>query len=246
MDNVTAAKELIGLLDLTSLNKDDTETSISKLCQKAQTPYGNTAAVCIYPKFISLAKQKLQGTDIKIATVVNFPQGGNKCDILAQEVWYALSQEADEIDAVLPYRDFLAGNMNVVNDFFTTLLTQITPKKTPLKIIIESGELAHAGKIANATKLCIEKGASFVKTSTGKSKISATPEAANIILETIRDSGKNVGFKASGGIREFEEARKYLILSEVILGEGWATPEHFRIGASSLLNNLLSKLNGEQ
>lgn len=242
MDNVTAAKELIGLLDLTSLNKDDTETSISKLCQKAQTPYGNTAAVCIYPKFISLAKQKLQGTDIKIATVVNFPQGGNNFDILAQEVWYALSQEADEIDAVLPYRDFLAGNMNVVNDFFTTLLTQINPKKTPLKIIIESGELAHAGKIANATKLCIGKGASFVKTSTGKSKISATPEAANIILETIASGRRNVGFKASGGIKTTEDAKQYLTLANSIMGGKWINKKNLRIGASSLLDDLIQTI----
>ncbi len=242
-DNELAAR-LIGCLDLTSLNRDDTEEKIDLLCQKALTPFGHVAAVCVYPEWVAFARKKLKKTPIKIATVVNFPEGSNDFKQMKEEIKKGLGGGADEIDAVFPYHDFLAGNMDTCRRFLE--IVQRECAKHTSKIILETGELKHTSTIAAATSLCLEYDINFIKTSTGKTPISATIGAANIILETIRDSGKNVGFKASGGIREFEEARKYLILSEVILGEGWATPEHFRIGASSLLNNLLSKLNGEQ
>lgn len=187
--------------------------------------YGTTAAVCVYPEWVPLARKLLKKTPVKVATVVNFPAGGNDFKLMKDEIKKGLSGGADEIDAVFPYRDFLAGNTDSCRRFLDIIQRECG--KHTSKIILETGELNHVSTIAAAVKLCLEYDIDFIKTSTGKTPISATVGAANIILETIRDSGRDVGFKASGGIREFEEARKYLILSEVILGADWPDPGAF-------------------
>ena len=202
MDDVTAAKILIGCLDLTSLGDHDTEYRIEDLCAKADTPYGHVAAVCIWPQFIPLAKKKLKKTPVKIATVVNFPHGGSDFAKLRHEIRQALKAGADEIDAVFPYHDFLEGNLDVCDRFLDTVTE--TCGETTTKIILETGELAKASRIAEATRLCLNKGVGFIKTSTGKTPVSATPEAANIILETIAASRRKAGFKASGGIHTID------------------------------------------
>lgn len=237
MNDADAAKILIRCLDLTSLGDNDTPENIEALCNKACTPYGNVAAVCIYPRFIPQVKRLLHKAPIKIATVVNFPKGGFNLSRLKEEINSALSLGADEIDAVFPYQDFKSGNQDTTSAFLHTA-REACGKKT-LKIILETGELQKTSLIAKATQMCIEAGADFIKTSTGKSKISATPEAANAIFETIAASHQEVGFKASGGIKTIDEAKKYLILAHAVFGPKWITPHHFRIGASSLLNNLL-------
>ena len=238
MDDVTAAKQLIRLLDLTSLNSDDTENRIEKLCAKAITPYGNVAAVCVYPKFLPRAKSLLDGTNIKLATVVNFPDGSADMSKVRAETEYALEKGAMEIDAVFPYKNFLDGDYQTCADF-VALISKITGKKHPSKIILETGTIEKAALIAKATSICIDNGANFIKTSTGKTPISATPEAANIILETVASGRRNVGFKASGGIKTIDDAKKYLILADTIMGWKWIKPSNFRIGASSLLDNLI-------
>jgi deoxyribose-phosphate aldolase len=240
MRDFEAAELLIKCLDLTSLNKNDNETNITKLCKKAVTPYGNVAAVCVYPKFIPVVQKNLEDTDIKIASVVNFPEGGTNFKNIKEEIKKALGLGADEIDAVFPYKSFLNGDEKACNDFLEVVVKECKDKTT--KIILETGELKRSTLIAKAAKMCIEHGVTFIKTSTGKSEISATPEAANVILETIAQTVSDTGFKASGGIKTFEDARKYLVLSQVILGQNWAAPEHFRIGASSLLDDLLKTI----
>lgn len=240
MDDVIAAHTLIRLLDLTALNPDDTEYAIEDLCLKARSPYGSVAAVCIWPKFVPLAKKLLAKSDIKVATVVNFPKGDNNLNTLKKEIYQTLDAGANEIDTVFPYHDFLKKNYKVCETFVQTA-RELCEGKT-LKIILETGEIQNALKISEATKLCIEAGADFIKTSTGKTPISATPEAANIILETITESKRNVGFKASGGIRTIEDAKKYLVLATEIMGYKWVTPANMRIGASSLLNNLITTI----
>ncbi len=242
MDDCYTARRLIGCLDLTSLNPDDTEETIVRLCAKACTPYGHTAAVCVYPQWASVAKKHLKKTPVKIASVVNFPDGSSDIKRVKEEIKKAFGNGADEIDAVFPYRDFLAGNLDECRRFMEIVSRECS--KHTVKIILETGELKHVSTIAAATRFCLEYNVGFIKTSTGKTPVSATIGAANIILETIRDSGKNAGFKASGGIRDYEEARKYLILSEVILGKDWPDADHFRLGASSLLDDLL-KIAGE-
>lgn len=242
MDDVTAAEILIRSLDLTSLNPGDNEASITALCQRARTPAGNVAAVCVYPKFVILAKRLLKESGIKVATVVNFPQGNADLDLLKTEVTNALYYGADEIDTVFPYHEFLNGNTEFCEQYVKTA-SQLCGKKIPLKIIIESGELKYSSQIAKASRICIASGANFIKTSTGKTEVSATPEAANIILETIASGRRNVGFKASGGIKTIADAKKYLILANAIMGYKWISPKNFRIGASSLLDNLLEIIN---
>lgn len=240
MDNVTAAKYLIGHLDLTALDKTETSYSVAELCHRAQTPYGNTAAVCIPPQYIPTAKQELVNTGIRIATVVNFPDGQSSLKKVSSEIERALSAGADEIDAVFPYQEFLAGHLPPCADFLKTCRNLCTNKV--LKIILESGEYPNCTKIQEASLMALMASADFIKTSTGKTKISATYEAANIILETIHEGKYNAGFKASGGIRTTMDAKQYLILAEAVLGEQWIDTSTFRIGASSLLDDLLNTI----
>lgn len=239
MDDVSAARILIDSLDLTSLNPTDTDEKIKELCAKAVTPYGHTAAVCILPRFIPLAKNSLPA-DISVATVINFPAGTANITLLQKEIDTAVSLGADELDVVLPYNTFLRGDIDFCQKYLETARELCGRKK--LKIIIESGELKTVDNIKQAALLCIDVGADFIKTSTGKTEISATPEAANIILETIRQSKKHVGFKASGGIKTLDDAKKYLTLAQSIMGASWISPTHFRIGASSVLTNLLATI----
>lgn len=242
MDDVTAAKILIASLDLTSLNDDDNEYSIEKLCQRAITPYGNVAAVCVYPKFVPQARKLLKDTNIKIATVVNFPKGELDFNNLSQEIKEAIKFGADEIDAVFPYKTFLDGEFESCEKFLEVVAYECG-KKYRSKIILETGEIQKTSLIAKASRMCINQGVNFIKTSTGKTAVSATPEAANIILETIASSKKPVGFKASGGIKTFEDAKKYLTLANIILNSKWISSKNFRIGASSVLDELLNVIN---
>lgn len=239
MNDVEAARILISCLDLTSLGDKDTDIKIEELCRKAFTPYGNVAAVCVYPKFIPLVKRQLTDSGIKIATVVNFPKGGSSPDTVCTEIGNAQKLGADEIDAVFPYRRFLGGDEDYCRQYLREI-REACGKKHTLKVILETGEINKTSQIAHAAEMCLEAGADFIKTSTGKTKISATPEAANIILETIRAAHKNTGFKASGGIRTLEEAKKYLILVNAVMGPKATSPKRLRIGASSLLDDLLN------
>ncbi len=239
MNNVSAAKRLIRSLDLTSLNVGDTKAAITELCRRAATPVGNTAAVCVYAPFVPTAlKTAPQG--VKIATVVNFPDGGYDLKTTEHEIKKALKAGADEIDAVLPYKNLLAGEEETCRTFL--LMCRNACLSHTLKIIIESGELKSTSLIKKASQMVIDAGADFIKTSTGKTKVSATPEAANAILEVIKANDGKVGFKASGGIKTTEDAKKYLVLAEAILGAGWPAPDKFRIGASSVLADLLKTI----
>jgi len=238
MDNVTAAKLMLSCLDLTSLHDGDTEATIKEFCKLADTPYGNPAALCVFSRFLPTAKKEC--SDIKMATVINFPQGDNNINILEEEIPAAISRGADELDVVLPYRALLQGKIDEVKSYLKCARHLCGHKI--MKLIIESGELVSIDKIIKATTLGIEAKVDFIKTSTGKTKVSATPEVANIILETIKASGKDVGFKASGGIKNFLDAKSYLVLAQSIMGINWVKPEHFRLGASSLLADLLKTI----
>jgi deoxyribose-phosphate aldolase len=239
MTNIEAAKLLISLLDLTTLNDNNTNETVTKLCQKASSKYGNTASVCIYPQFILHAKNVLP-KDFKIATVINFPQGVANNTIMEKEIINAINLGADELDVVFPYRTFLEGNIDFCKEYLE--IARETCGNKILKIIIESGEIKNIINIKDAAQLCIDANADFIKTSTGKTDISATPEAANAILETIAQSGKNIGFKASGGIKTLFDAKTYLTLAQSIMGNDWLDQSHFRIGASSLLNDLIKTI----
>ncbi len=237
------AKEAISLMDLTTLNEDDTDAKVITLCHQAHSPAGDTAAVCIYPRFIPVARKTLkeQGTEhIRIATVTNFPHGNDDIDIALAETKAAVAYGADEVDVVFPYRALMAGDETAGYELVRACKEACGEKL--LKVIIESGELKEPALIRRASQIAIDAGANFIKTSTGKVPVNATLEAARIMLEVIREKDRNIGFKAAGGVKDAQAAKAYLDLAREILGDEWVDASHFRFGASSLLNNLLAEL----
>ncbi len=240
-----AASRAIRLMDLTSLNDDDHDARIIALCHQAQTPVGNTAAVCIYPRFVGLARLTLaaQGTpEVKVATVVNFPHGDDELDVVLAETRAALLDGADEIDLVIPWRALMAGDEAPARALVRGCKALCGARV--LKVIIESGELQEPALIRAASLLAIEEGADFIKTSTGKVAVNATPAACRTMLAAIAECGvqDRVGFKAAGGVKSAREAAEYLAMAAALFGEEWLVAERFRFGASSLLGQLLATL----
>lgn len=248
MDLQQAASRAIGLMDLTTLDDDDTGKKVITLCRNAHTPAGDTAAVCIYPRFIPIARNTLLANGnphIKIATVTNFPQGGDDTDTAVAETRAAVAYGADEVDLVFPYRALMAGNGDIGYEIVQACKA-VCGDKVLLKVIIESGELKTADLIRTACEISMKGGADFLKTSTGKVAVNATLKAAAVMLETIRKTNPAVGFKAAGGISTAADARAYMELAGQIVGKDWVTARHFRFGASSLLPQLLKVLHIEQ
>ncbi|MXU66117.1 deoxyribose-phosphate aldolase [Oceanomicrobium pacificus] len=241
-DLETVAARALACLDLTNLNDTCTEADIDALCAKAQTPHGPTAAICIWPAFVAQARAKLSGTGIRIATVVNFPGGSEDAAIVAEMVRKAVDDGADEIDMVIDYRALKGGAEAPVTDGVKAVISAARPAR--VKAILETGELQDPALIRRAAELALAAGADFIKTSTGKVPVNATPEAAEIMLEAIRDTGANAGFKPAGGVKSTADAGIYLGLADRIMGTGWATPETFRFGASGVLDALLATLDG--
>jgi deoxyribose-phosphate aldolase len=236
------AARALPLVDLTDLTDSCDEAAIAALCAKATTPFGHVAAVCIYPRFVPQAKALLASGPVKVATVVNFPEGGEDTAAVERETAAALQAGADEIDLVMPYRAFMEGRPGVAQ-------RQIIQIKhvcggTTLKVILETGRLALPETIRAASDMALAAGADFIKTSTGKVEINATPEAARIMLAAIRTAGGHAGFKAAGGVRTTAEAGIYLELADDIMGPDWVSPATFRFGASGLLGALLEDLGG--
>lgn len=240
-----ASRLAIQLMDLTTLNDDDSDQKVIQLCADAHTAAGDTAAVCIYPRFIPVARKALalQNTPhIKIATVTNFPHGNDDLDIALAETRAAVAYGADEVDLVFPYRALMAGNSEI-GATMVKACKEVCGDKIILKVIIESGELKSPVLIQQASEICINAGADFIKTSTGKVPVNATLEATKVMLEAIKKSGRNVGFKAAGGVKDAQSASEYLQLAGSIMGDNWVDSAHFRFGASSLLGALLAQLN---
>lgn len=231
------AHRAIGLVDLTNLEDDCDADAVDALCARA-IEYG-TAAVCVWPDFVARASDRVDESPVRVATVVNFPTGDER--VFAVEVLSdrALDDGADEIDLVLPYRAFAAGDSQHARSMVASIREQ-TRGRAVLKVILETGELVDPALIRAASDLAIEAGADFVKTSTGKSPTSATTEAAAVMLDAIAASGRRVGLKPSGGIRTAEDAEQYLALAEARLGVDAVTPERFRFGASGLLTALVT------
>jgi deoxyribose-phosphate aldolase len=234
-------QQLIGLIDLTNLNEQDGDDDIVQLCKQAQTPYGNVAAVCIYPHFVHLAQQHLKDTPIAIATVVNFPAGNQSLLQTQALITQCLADKADEIDLVLPYHDFLQGKLNDVRDYVTACRQQLP--NTCLKVILETGALNNATQITEAALLAIDCGADYIKTSTGKLHPGATPEAIAAMLQALQQRpSHNVGLKISGGVRDAITANHYCDQIQRTMGNHWISANNVRIGASSLLTDIVQQL----
>lgn len=243
MADAETARRLLGLLDLTELSDGACEDDVERLLVKALGPPGRPAAVCVWPQFVTLAAGRLRGRQVAVATVINFPAGGDDAGRAVQDTDEALSDGAGEIDLVLPYRAFLAGDAAVAADMVEAVKERL-PAGIVLKVIIETGAFPDQASIAAAARLAIAAGADFLKTSTGRIATGATQQAATTLLEVIRESVVPVGLKVSGGIRTVEQAAGFLTLAEAMMGEGWAQRSTFRIGASSLHAALVEALGG--
>jgi deoxyribose-phosphate aldolase len=244
MSSTQAAALALRCLDLTELGDTCGPQEVGRLLAAAETPHGPVAAVCVWPQYVSRAAHTLRATPIRVATVINFPAGGDDIERAVEDTREALRDGADEIDLVIPYRALMAGNEQLVADMIAAV-ADCLPTGRHLKAILETGELSQPDLITRAAEIAIGAGAHFLKTSTGKTPVSATPEAATLLLATIQRHGGSVGLKVSGGIRNLDDARGYLELAVTTMGEAWVTPEHFRIGASSLLTALLAELGDE-
>lgn len=242
VDPGTLARRAIALLDLTELGDTATDLDVDTLCARAVGPVGTVAAVCVWPRHVGHARQLLADTGVRIATVVNFPSGDEPLQQVVDLTRTAIADGADEIDVVIPYRSLLAGEHERVVDLLQAV--RLASADHTLKVILETGELAHAEHIRTAAELAVENGADFIKTSTGKTPVSATLAATEIMLDVIRHAARPVGLKPSGGIRTFDDAVQYLEQADRLMGAGWATPTTFRFGASGLLTALVAVVAG--
>ncbi|PTT76471.1 deoxyribose-phosphate aldolase, partial [Pelomonas sp. HMWF004] len=241
-DLKAAARTALACLDLTSLNDADTPADIQALCARAQSPHGPVAAVCVWPRFVAQARAALPAA-IKVAAVANFPDGALDLPRALADVAAIAQAGGDEVDVVLPYRALLADRTTEVAEFLSEV--RYASRPLTLKVIIESGELRSDDRIAQATRLALAAGADFVKTSTGKTPVGATPEAAATMLREIKASGlPSAGFKASGGVRSVVDAAGYIAQAEAALGPSALNPQRLRFGASGLLTDIEAVLTG--
>lgn len=253
---VEGLERLITMLDLTTLEGADTPGKVRSLCQKARTPapdsgrdYPSVGAVCVYPPMVSVARDHLAGTDVRVASVASyFPSGQAALDERVEEVERVRDAGADEIDVVMNRNAFLSGEYGRVYWELSELAE--ASGDAHLKVILETGELETFDAVRLASRIAIDAGADFIKTSTGKVQPAATRPVTLVMLEAIRDyfleTGQKVGMKPAGGIRDAKLALRYLVMVKETLGDAWLTPNLFRIGASSLLNDLLLQLEKER
>lgn len=235
-----AAARALPCLDLTNLDEGCDEAAVADLCRRAQTPVGPVAAVCVWPDFVAQARLALAGSGVRVATVVNFPSGDDDLISVREEVRSVVADGTDEIDLVVPWRALLDGR---AGDIAATVaeVHEVSGGRV-LKAILETGALHAPDAIRRAATEAIAGGAAFLKTSTGKFPVGATPEAAALLLWAIEAGRRPVGLKVAGGVRTATEAALYLGLCDRIMGADWAAPDRFRIGASGLLDALLAAL----
>ena len=248
-------KLLFNCIDLTSLNSTDNDESIMKFTEKVNQfdnefpDLKNVAAICVYPNFAEAVKNTLYVDGIKIACVsAGFPSSQTFIEVKIAETAMALMEGADEIDIVISVGKFLSGDYETMCEEIQEL--KDTCKERHLKVILETGALKTASNIKKASILSMYSGADFIKTSTGKQQPAATPEAAYVMCEAIKEyydkTGNKVGFKPAGGINTVNDALIYYTIVKEILGEEWLNNELFRLGTSRLANLLLSEIKGEE
>ncbi|MCE4557616.1 deoxyribose-phosphate aldolase [Roseateles cellulosilyticus] len=237
-----AARTALACLDLTSLNDADTPADIDALCRRARTVFGDVAAVCVWPRFVAQARAALPAS-VRVAAVANFPDGALDLPRALADIEAIAHAGGDEVDVVLPWRALLADQSTEVAEFLSEV--RFASRPLTLKVIIESGELRSADRIAQATRLALAAGADFVKTSTGKTPTGATPAAAAVMLKEIAASGLSAaGFKASGGVRTVLDAAGYITQTQAALGADALNPQRLRFGASGLLADIEAVLGG--
>ena len=238
----------ISMVDLTTLEGADTEGKVKSLCAKAKRPdpdrpdVPQVAAVCVYPDMVATAAEAVRGTGINVASVATaFPSGRSSLRIKIADTEFAIEQGATEVDMVIDRGAFLSGRYGQVFDEIATIKQACGD--THLKVILETGELATYDNVRRASWLALLAGGDFIKTSTGKVQPAATLPVTHVMLQAVRDwhtqTGQLRGVKPAGGIRASKDAIRYLVAVHEVAGEQWLTPDLFRFGASSLLNDLL-------
>ncbi len=239
----------ISMIDLTTLEGQDTPGKVRALCAKAKRPdpadptAPQVAAVCVYPDLAHVAAAELAGSGVHVASVATaFPSGRTSPDVKLADARYAIAAGADEVDMVIDRGAFLAGDYQLVYDEIAAVREAVAGT-AHLKVILETGELVTLDNVRRASWLAMLAGADFIKTSTGKVAPAATLPVTLVMLEAVRDfraaHGRQVGVKPAGGIRTAKDAIRYLVLVNETVGEDWLDPRWFRLGASSLLNDLL-------
>lgn len=254
-ENIDVYKFCYSTIDLTTLSCNDSVESVSAFAKKAVEFYEaypeipNVASICVYPSFVETVGLAVDGTPMRITSVAGgFPASQTFLEVKMLEVAMAVENGADEVDIVMNVGKMLTGEYDEAAAEVEVLRNE-AGEETILKVIIESGALKTPDLIRKASLLSMFAGADFVKTSTGKIDVAATPEAAVVMCHAIRDyyekTGRKVGFKAAGGVRTAEDAALYYTIVKEILGEEWITTDLFRIGASSAANNIISSIEGK-
>ncbi len=244
-------RSVLSLLDFTTLEGSETADTIRALCQKAKQPDAHSdslpsvAAVCVYPQWVELARQQLQGSSVRVATVAaDFPHGTMELEAKLREVRMVLDAGAEEVDIVFPRNPFLRGNEEQVSKEIQAIKNLCC--RVCLKVILETGRLESYDNIARASMLAMEAGADFLKTSTGKIQPAATLPSALVMMECVgqffAQTGRRIGIKVAGGLRSAKQASAYWVMTQKVLGPDWMQTEFLRFGASSLLDDLLREL----
>ena len=245
----------VRMIDLTTLEGSDTPGKVSGLSSKAIRPdpadltVPSVAAVCVYPNLVPTAVERTRGTSVKVASVATaFPSGQAPTPVKVAEVRAVVEMGADEVDMVIDRGAFLSGRYAKVYDEIVQV--KEAAGDAHVKVILETGELGTYDNVRRASLLAIAGGADFIKTSTGKLPSSATLPVTLVMLEAIRDvyeeTGRRVGMKAAGGIRQAKQAVQYLVQLHETLGPEWLTPDLYRLGASTLLNDVLMQIRKEK
>ena len=254
-ETIDVYKFCYSTIDLTTLACTDSVESVTRFARRAAEFYidyphiPNVASICVYPPFVETVGLAVDGTPMRITSVSGgFPASQTFLEVKVLETAMAIENGADEIDIVINVGELLEGRLDEMASEIEVLREEASD--VVLKVIIESGALKTPELIRKASLLSMMAGTDFVKTSTGKIDVAATPEAAVVMCEAIRDyyekTGRKVGFKAAGGVRTAEDAALYYTIVEQTLGKEWLTPELFRIGASSVANNLISAIEGKE
>ena len=248
---VQALKMILSMIDLTTLEGKDSPGKVKQLCYKAAHLHDQypglpaVAAICVYPNMVPVAKVALAGTNIKVASVATaFPSGMTTLSAKLKEVRSVVDDGAEEVDMVISRGKFLSGDLDFVSDEVAQIKDACGAAK--LKVILETGELVTLDNVRRASDLVMHAGADFIKTSTGKINPAATPVVVLTMLEAIRDhylqTGRRIGMKPAGGISTAKQGIQYLVMVRETLGQAWLTPDLFRIGASSLANDVLMQI----
>ena len=255
-DTVEVKKFLLNCVDLTTLKTDDSEDSVMAFTERvnkfadAYPELGHVASICVYPCFAKTVYETLESEEVGITCVsACFPSSQSFIEVKIAETALALKDGATEIDIVESVGKFLVEDYDTVANEICELKDVVGEDKT-LKVILETGALKTASNIKRASILAMYSGADFIKTSTGKMEPAATPEAAYVMCQAIKDyfleTGRRIGFKPAGGMKTVDDALIYFTIVKEVLGEEWLTPKYFRLGTSSLANKLLSDITGKE